>query len=179
MRKPRVLRRGCTGIGLSEAETVIRRSTASTSWSRGTPRVYYAFVLVHRGEARADAGVGVRAVYEGRREAAESRMRRATAESQKRRAAAEMRYRPSTSLICHSCQSTEATFGPTAESIGMRSSGSTGATLGPMASACEHLSMQRKEIGGGVAEDDDDESGDEIDRDDDGDGGGDIDGDDD
>ncbi|KAK9147875.1 hypothetical protein Scep_006632 [Stephania cephalantha] len=63
-------------------------------------------------------------------------------------------------MLCHSCQS-------------------TGATLGPMASACEQRSMHRKEIGGGVAEDDDDESGDEIDRDDDGDGGGDSDGDDD
>ncbi|KAK9084020.1 hypothetical protein Scep_030491 [Stephania cephalantha] len=36
----------------------------------------------------------------------------------------------------------------------------------------------RKDIGGGVAEDDDDESGDEIDWDDNGDGGGDSDGDD-
>ncbi|KAK9148857.1 hypothetical protein Scep_007614 [Stephania cephalantha] len=63
------------------------------------------------------------------------------------------------SLLCHSRQS-------------------TGATLGPMASACEQRSMQKKEIGG-VAEDDDDESGNEIDWDDDGDGGGDSDGDDD
>ncbi|KAK9158631.1 hypothetical protein Scep_005205 [Stephania cephalantha] len=35
--------------GLRLAGTVIRRSTA---WSRGNPRVCYAFVLVHRGEAR-------------------------------------------------------------------------------------------------------------------------------
>ncbi|KAK9170037.1 hypothetical protein Syun_002177 [Stephania yunnanensis] len=53
------------------------------------------------------------------------------------------------------------------------------ATLGPMESACEQRSMQRKEIGGGVAEDDDDESGDEINQDDDGDDGGNSDGDDD
>ncbi|KAK9139963.1 hypothetical protein Scep_009644 [Stephania cephalantha] len=38
--------------GLRLAGTVIRRSTA---WSRGNPRVCYAFVLVHRGEARPTA----------------------------------------------------------------------------------------------------------------------------
>ncbi|KAK9089099.1 hypothetical protein Scep_028181 [Stephania cephalantha] len=38
--------------GLREAGTVIRRST---TWSRGTPRVCYAFVLVYRGEARPTA----------------------------------------------------------------------------------------------------------------------------
>ncbi|KAK9101429.1 hypothetical protein Scep_024859 [Stephania cephalantha] len=35
--------------GLRESGTVIRKSTA---WLRGNPRVCYAFVLVHQGEAQ-------------------------------------------------------------------------------------------------------------------------------
>ncbi|KAK9095084.1 hypothetical protein Scep_026553 [Stephania cephalantha] len=173
MRKPRVLTKDATWNRIKRGfGTMIRMSTASTSRPRGTPRVFYDFVLVHRDEARATAVSVCERCMKGNERGggvadeettAESRMRRAATESRMRRAATKMRYRPSTSLLCSDGnESPVHRSDARADGVGVRA-----------------RSMRRKERGGGVAEGDDDKSGDEIDRDDDDDGGGYSDGDDD
>ncbi|KAK9158544.1 hypothetical protein Scep_005118 [Stephania cephalantha] len=169
-RKPRVLRRGCTGIGSSEAGT-------STGVKLGPTPVSVCERCIkgkERGGGVADeesndgvtdeessGGNAIEALHQSVMPFVPVHRSNARADDRVDRCAIER------------CMKGNERGG------GVADEGSQDATLGPMASAWEQRSMQRKEIGGRVTEGEDDGSGDEIDRDDDGDGGGDSDGDDD